>query len=65
MDAKIQYLLYGIVLLQLVGIVITFFVRNYFERQQRDIDKVQERLESTCNKLNSIPVNGLEQRVKS
>lgn len=55
-----MYLLYGILILQFVGVLLSFFVRNWFERVQRDIDEIERRCEERGDKC---PIDRVEERI--
>lgn len=62
MSDQIVYILYGIVILQFVGILLSFFVRGWFERVQRDIDEIERRCEERGNRC---PVSKVEARLQA
>jgi hypothetical protein len=62
MEKDIVYILYGIVILQFVGILLSFFVRSWFERVQRDIDELERRCEERGLRC---PVDKVSTRLES
>ena len=61
MSDQIVYLLYVVILLQLVGTVLSFFVRDWFARVQRDIDAIEDRC---AERLKDCPVARVQTRLE-